>query len=276
MKGKIRSRFILRLDDEAYQRTRFSLRIRPLYMWLFVTLFIAVLLVLAGSFIIMSPLNRLLPDYLPESQRIASQQAIMRLDSMSNVLAANEAWLRNFRRVTDIDRQPADSAAYARDPEEYNPDSIPDASPLERQFVNAMEERERFNISVLAPLDADGMLFVPVAAQAYFDANARKASDPTILLPTDSPLQAIADGSVLAVFYNTQARGYTILLQHARGFVSAYAHVGSPLIVTGDAVSAGQPIALAPAPDNRAARWIQLRIWHNGTALIPYKITGNE
>lgn len=273
---KAKRRYILSLEDQAYQRTRFSVSFRPLYMWLTAAAALTVLIILAGIVILASPLSKLLPDYLPESQRMASRQAIMRVDSLNNVIVLNNAWISNFQRITDTDRRASDSIEYARDPYEYNPDSLPDASPLERQFVNAMEERERYNISVLAPLDADGMLFVPVAPQAYYDAEAIKATDPTILLPSENPVQAVADGTVLAVFFNTQARGYTILVQHARGFVSSYAHLGSPLVVTGDDVSAGQPLAFPPAPDNRANRWIQLRIWHNGTPLTPYKIVGRE
>lgn len=273
---KEKHRYTLRLEDQAYQRTRFSFRLRPLYIYLFLALLLVLTLTAGALLMLFTPLNRLMPDYLTDSQRLASQQAIMRVDSLTGILARNHAWLTNFQRLTDTDRQPVDSALYARDPGEYNPDSIPDASPQERRFVNALEERERFNISVLAPLDADGMMFVPVATRAYFDADARKASDPTVLLTFDSPVQAIADGTVLAVFFNSRALGQSVLVQHARGFVSGYYHLGTPMVVPGDAVNAGQPLASAPAPDRRGRRWIQLRIWHNGTALTPYKVIDSE
>lgn len=271
---KDRRRYILSLEDEAYQRTRFSFRFRPLYLYLAVALAVLALLLLAALLLVVSPLNRILPDYLTDSQRLASQQAIMRVDSLNQVLAQNQAWLQNFQKLTDIGRQAADSAMYARDPDEYNPDSIPDASPLERRFVTALEERERFNISVLAPLDADGMIFVPVASRAYFDAAARLSQNPTVLLPMDGPVQAIADGTVLAVFHN--ASGHNVMVQHARGFVSGYSHLGVPMVVAGDAVSAGQPLASAPPPDRHAARWIMIRIWHNGSALTPYNVIGRQ
>lgn len=276
MKDKLkdRRRYILSLEDEAYQRTRFSFRFRPAFVCLAVALAAVGLLGLAMLMLVVTPLNRLLPDYLTDSQRLASQQAIMRVDSLNQVLAQNRAWLQNFQKLTDINRMPADSTLYARDPDEYNPDSIPDASPLERRFVTALEERERFNISVLAPLDADGMIFVPVASQVYFDAKARQSQTPTVLLPMDTPVQAIADGTVLAVFYN--ASGHNVMVQHARGFVSGYSHLGIPMVVAGDDVSAGQPLASAPAPDRHAARWIQLRIWHNGSSLIPYNVIGRQ
>lgn len=90
----------------------------------------------------------------------------------------------------------------------------------------------------------------------------------------DTPVQAIADGTVLAVFYN--ASGHNVMVQHARGFVSGYSHLGTPMVVAGDDVSAGQPLASAPAPDRHAARWIQLRIWHNGSSLIPYNVIGRQ
>lgn len=273
---KEKRRYTLSLEDQAYQRTRFSCRFRPIYMYLLLVLAAAGLMTAGALLMLLTPMSRLLPDYLTDSQRLASQQAIMRVDSLNGVVARSHAWLLNFQRLTDTDRHPGDSILYARDPDEYNPDSIPDASPQERRFVNALEERERFNISVLAPLDADGMLFVPVATRAYFSADARKATDPTILLPFDSPVLAVADGTVLAVFFSSRALGQTVLVQHARGFVSGYHHLGTPLVIPGDDVNAGQPLAQAPAPDSHGKRWMQLRIWHNGSALTPYKVVGSE
>ena len=92
-----------------------------------------------------------------------------------------------------------------------------------------------------------------------------------VLLLSESPVQAIADGTVLAI-YSVPGHGNTLLVQHGRGFVSSISHAGQPLVNVGDAVNVGQPLAFAPAPDARNARWVTLRIWHNGTSLIPYDI----
>lgn len=260
----------LNLEDEAHLRRRVSIVLTPVRIWLGLSLIILLLIFVTALLLVYTPMRHLLPSYVPEAQRIEAQQALIRIDSLSRQVALTNAWIENYRRVSNpgrsvTDTEPADSISG-----DYDPDMLPDASPAEKQFVSAMDERERFNISVLAPLDADGMLFGPVSPHAYFPENSRKAVDPTILLTSDAPIQAVADGTVLAVYYHASMHGYTILIQHARGFVSSYSHAGTPLVVNGDAVNGGQPIAYPANPDSRATRWMQLRLWHNATPLVPY------
>lgn len=260
----------LNLEDEAHQRRRVSLVLTPLRIWLGLSFIILLLIFITAMLLAYTPMRHLLPSYVPEARRIEARQALMRIDSLSRQVQMTNAWIENYRRASNPERARTDTASNRTPAGEYDPNMLPDASPAEKRFVSAMDERERFNISVLAPLDADGMLFVPVSPHAYFPESARKVTDPTILLTSDSPIQAVADGSVLAVYYHASMHGYTILIQHARGFVSSYSHVGTPLVVNGDAVNGGQPIAYPPGPDSRATRWIQLRLWHNATPLVPY------
>lgn len=222
-----------------------------------------------------TPMRNLLPGHITDAQRVESQTSLLRIDSLSDALARNQAWIANFISVTDTRRQPTDSTRYAALSGAYDPDSLADATPLEKRFVSGMEERERFNISVLAPLDADGMSFAPVASGAVTTAATRKSTESEIIVQGDIPVQAIADGTVLAIFHSP-SHGYTVLVQHGRGFVSSISHLGSPLVNSGDPVSCGQPLAFAPAPDSRALRRVMLRIWHNGTPLVPYDILPPE
>lgn len=260
----------LNLEDEAHQRRHFSLVLTPTRIWLGLSLLVLLLILVTALLLVYTPMHRLLPSYVPEARRIEAQQALMRIDSLSRQVQMTNAWIENYRRASEPERPAMDTASTPTPAGDYDPDMLPDASPAEKRFVSAMDERERFNISVLAPLDADGMLFVPVSPHAYFPENARKAVDPTILLTSDAPVQAVADGTVLAVYYHASVHGYTILIQHARGFVSSYSHLGTPLVVNGDAVNGGQPIAYPANPDSRTSRWMQLRLWHNATPLVPY------
>lgn len=260
----------LNLEDEAHLRRRVSLVLTPVRICLGLALIIMLLILVTALLLAYTPLRQLLPSYVPEAQRIEAQQAMMRIDSLSRQVALTNAWIDNYRRVSNPGHYVTHTESADSITGDYDPDMLPDASPAEKRFVSAMDERERFNISVLAPLDADGMLFVPVSPHAYFPENSRKATDPTILLASDAPIQAVADGTVLAVYYHASMHGYTILIQHARGFVSSYSHVGTPLVVNGDAVNGGQPIAYPANPDSRSTRWLQLRLWHNATTLVPY------
>ena len=233
-------------------------------------------LVLAGAIIAFTPLRTLLPGYLKESQRSATEEGLLRLDSIMTVYDRNQAYINNILKVTDTDRQPGDSAAIVPESRELSDDSLMTATVEEQRFVSQMEERERFNISVLAPLAADGLLFSPVSAEAIFTAESKTSEEGVVVIPRDGSIQSAADGSVIALYYSAPDRGFVIVIQHNRGFVTSYTHTGTPLVGVGDYVNAGQAIALAPSPDSKDRRTFIIRMWHNGLPIIPYDYLGNS
>lgn len=272
---KLRGKYRITVEDESHLRTVMDRRVPVGYL----LAACAVGVLLLGMFVAMlagwHPLGRTMTQTESEALRVASQTSALRLDSLSAVLARDRAWIENFQRVADTRREATDSARYASavTAGDYNPDSLADASREERRFVSSLEERERFNISVLAPLDADGMTFALPASGATPTAASRAAKETELLMPADVPVQAIADGTVVAMFQRP-GQGHTIVVQHGRGFVSSMSHTGAPLVSVGDAVNAGQPLAFAPAADARHVRRIFIRMWHNGTALVPMEMFG--
>lgn len=236
---------------------------------------LAVMLVVAGMFVTLTPLRTLLPGYMKASQRSATEEGLMRLDSLMTAYEVNRAYIDNYLRVTDTGRQPGDSAAVVPSASELPPDSLMTPTVEERRFVSQMEERERFNISVLAPLAADAIMFSPVAAEGVFTADSRQSETGTVIVPPDESIQCVADGSVVALYSSAAERGTVIVIQHRGGFISSYGGVGTPLVGVGDNVNSGQAIALNPGPDSRGVRRVAVRMWHNGLAIVPYDYIGH-
>ncbi|MCM1368925.1 MAG: M23 family metallopeptidase [Candidatus Amulumruptor caecigallinarius] len=230
---------------------------------------------ISGLIIWVTPLKTLLPGYMKESQRAQTEEALLRLDSIRDAYERNRLFIANYLHVTDPERNLPDSVSIAAAGEGNPSDSLMEASKLEREFVSAMEERERFNISVLAPLAAEGILFSPVSADGVFSTDSRNSTEGDVILGSDAGVLAAADGSVIAVYYSIADSGYVVVVQHARGFVSSYLHVGAPLVGVGDTLYAGQIIALAPAPDSKGTRKFNVRMWHNGLPVIPYQFVGS-
>lgn len=275
MKEK-KHRYRVRIEDESYLVTIFD---RSLGRWSILAISVCAalsMLGLAALLLMLTPLHTLLPGYMKEEQRSASEDNLLRLDSLRTVYESNQAYIDNFLRIYDTDRMPSDSSAVTALNVELTPDSLLPPSPAEKRFVGIMEERERYNISVLAPLAADGMMFSPVCDAGVFTAASRNDERGDILIPTNGAIHAIADGSVLASYYSNPDHGYVVLLQHPRGFASKYSSVGSPFVSAGDQVISGQVIAAAPAPDSRGRRSINLMIWHNGLPVIPFKYVGGD
>lgn len=231
-------------------------------------------LLCSGVIIWLTPLRTLLPGYLKESQRSATEEGLLRLDSLMEAFEVNNTYIENYLRVTDTERTPADSASVTPASRDLTSDSLMTASSAEQRFVSQMEERERFNISVLAPLAADGITFSPVTADGIFTSASRTEEEGEIIMPADESIQCAADGSVIALYHSIPDHGYVIVVQHPRGFASSYAGTGTPLVGIGDNVSSGQIIALSPSPDSKGVRKFRVRMWHNGLAIVPYDYLG--
>lgn len=272
MKKKRKYRIII--EDESHLSTLAETRLSRSALAGVAAGVLAVCVSIAVIIIMFTPLRTLLPGYMNNSQRVATEDNLMRLDSLSEEYSTNQAYIDNCLKVLDENRVPSDSSAEAMLTRGLIPDSLTGASAIEAAFVSRMEEKERFNISVLAPLAADGMLFSPVSPDGIFTMDSRASDTGTVIVPEAEPVQSSADGSVVASYYSWAGRGYELVILHDRGFMTAYSHVGAPLVTTGDIVNSGQAVAMAPEPDRNGRREFSIRMWHDGLPVIPYEYVG--
>lgn len=268
-------RYRIKIEDESRLTTIFEVILRPRGLVLVVLAGAAGFVVLGALLVMVTPLRSLLPGYLKQSERSATEVGILRLDSIATAYEQNQRFFASVMRVLDTDRVPNDTAGLAVSPDKLSADSLMATSSAERAFVDAMKERERFNISVLAPLAADGMIFAPVSPNAVFLAQSRGDTEAEILLPADEPVRSVADGAVLASYYSPADGGYVVIVQHPKGFVSRLSRLGRPLVAAGDQVNSGQVVALPPPPDRRSQRRLRVMMWHNGVPLVPFDYIGN-
>lgn len=267
-------KYKITVEDESHLTDVLTIRTTRLRLTALAVACGVVSLTVAGVLIALTPIRTLLPCYMKESQRSATEVGLLRLDSLMQAYEKNEQFIRNFMTVTDTERTPGDSAKVEIVSRELASDSLSTASKLEQKFVSTMEERERFNISVLAPLAADGVSFSPITTEGVFTSASRTEQVGEVILAPDESVHSVADGTVIAIYRSGAGKGYVITVQHTRGFVTSYGGTGTPMVGQGDIVNAGQTLALAPSPDKHGARKISVRMWHNGMALVPYDYLG--
>lgn len=210
-----------------------------------------------------TPLRRLMPGALDSDLRSRYVATALRVDSLERVVSAERTYVENL--VAIISGQETDSTDYtAVDmPVTAAPgDTLPAAGEAERAFVRAYDEENRFNLSVLAPIAAEGMVFgsplstavhaIPVAGGGV-SVNPRRAV----------PVAATYRGTVTGVYHNPDGTS-TIVVQHPNDFVSVYGGVGDVFVERGQRVSPGQRLAHT---STRVP--LVFELWHNGTALDP-------
>ncbi len=228
----------------------------------------AAFLVAAVLVVAFTPLRRLLPGSLDDTRREAVEQRLLRLDSLQRLSELNAAYLADITRVADHLRPAVDTAGRAARKAVYS-DSLLAPLPAEARFVASVAEREKFNLSVIAPLAGGSVMFYPPDEGAVAASESRGSMRQKILMPPDATVGALADGTVVAVYYAPEERGYSVVTQHGRGFLSRYSRLGSPLVAVGDVVAGGQALALPLSAPGRRGDVIYLEMWHNGTSLPP-------
>ena len=123
----------------------------------------------------------------------------------------------------------------------------------------------------------DGMFRLPVEGQRTsgfgmrlhpMDHEERLHSGMDIAAPTGTPIQAAAAGQV--VFSGTQAGyGNVVVIEHAEGYATLYAHNTENLVSVGTTVSQGQPIATVGSTGRSTGSHVHFEVRKDGKRLDP-------
>lgn len=242
--------------------------------WILLMASSAILLMAIGALLcFLTPLRNLLPGYLKASERAATMEQHLRLDSLRNAYDVNKAYIENIYNVLD----PASPTEIPRDTHdaEIDPDSLLAATPEELRFAAMMRERDKYNISVIAPLAAESMTFLAVNDASVITEKSKSSEKAEIVLPRGATVAAIAEGTVIAISQSIKdGGGASVIIQHPKGFLSRCSRLGSVNVEAGERVSAGQVIAMSSAGNGIRGEFVNLEMWHNGTPVVPYEYIG--
>ncbi len=274
---RARSRCTISIENESRLENVFRVSVSPLKLILMATGVICVLLFLGAFLLYISPAHSLLPGYLKDSERAESEEQHMRLDSLQMAYNANEAFISNFLSLLDTDRNVTrENHNEINDSILSSTDSILPTSMEELNFVALMRERDKFSISVIAPLAAESLMFSQINDESVFSEDTKKSTKAKVILSKHSPISAIADGTVIAVSRTLRDGGASILIQHSKGFLSRCSRLGVVLVEPGEHVTGGQVIAMTASGNARKNEFINVEMWHNGTPLVPYEYIGDS
>lgn len=273
VKGKLRkkagyknpARFRLDFIKENTYNRIWSVRMTRAKVVMATAATVAAVAALIFVLIVFTPLRQLVPGTLKGDLRARYLDEALRIDSLENVVATNDAYISNILAVL----APPDSVAPlpavgAAATQAATPtDTLLSASEAERAFVRRYEAEERFNLSVLAPIAAEGMLFTtPVGGTAYeaeSSADGARFSSGRLTAAT-----AVYRGTVVGVYIADDGVGRSVTVQHPNDFVTVYSGLDDIFVRRGDKLVAGQRIGHA-----KEGRPFFFELWHGGTALDP-------
>ncbi len=272
---KTRSRYRLIFEDEGRLENIASVSASG-PKWLAGSIVVLIFIMVIGALVtFLTPARRLLPGYLKESERSATEMQLVRLDSIRMAYETNAAFIENLQFVLNPTLHKRDTVAAPAQSSRMSSDSLLPTSREEAKFAAMMREREKYNVSVVAPLAAESMMFSPVNAESVVSQSSKSEKKAEIILAAKSTVSAIADGTVIAVSQSLKDGGTVVIIQHPKGFLSRLSRLGSVLVEPGDIVTGGQIIALSNRGNAHNGEIINLEMWHNGNPLIPYEYIGD-
>lgn len=266
-----RRKYIVRIEDATRLREIGALEFSPFRLALCVTGCVIALAGMAAVLFTLTPLRSLLAqeERYTEADLKAIQTLAMRVDSLRYLTELNDSFLTNVNRVLDIDRMPDDSLRAGVLLTYLPVDSLMTGSPAERRFVATMEEKENYNLKVLSPIAAEGMIFSSPVDGGIVAEESQNRFMVRFIAPVGAGVSAVADGNVVDTYYSSGT--YKILVQHPNGFMSRYSDVGTPLVENGARVYSGQLISLPKDGHGAAsaAAPVGVEMWHDGTPVYP-------
>lgn len=265
---KTPKKFRLTFFNENTFNTVWSIKMSQAKVILSIIIIIIAIACIVSTIIVSTPIRTLLPGYLKTSQRQENIINSMRIDSLSTNVNINNAYLSN---IIDILTDNIDTTSIAfslkSDTITYIPiDSIINTSSTERQFIQQFEDQEKFNLSVLAPIAAEGMMFyTPVYGATIKDNNPTFSLE--IIAPSHSPISAIYNGTIIDSYYLPNI-GNVIIIQHPNDFISKYSGISETFSSKGEKVTTGQRIGLS-YQSSKNKQPLTFELWHKGTQLNP-------
>ena len=277
---KLNKKYRITVEDESSLQKKLNLSARLPVLIIIITICLFAALAVGMLIMIYTPLKNGLPGYLKESERTATEQQHLRLDSLAKVYEVNEVYINsilNALNPTENERE-LKNDTISRKPVALKLDSLLPLSPEENAFMEDIRERDKYNISYASPAAAQSMMFGSVSNAAVISEESKNKYQAELLIPIGEPIHTVAEGKVISMASSPRYSGaYEIIIQHPKGFLSKTGRLKNLMVKPGDHVWAGQIIASGTAKDGAKSNKIIFELWHDGDPLIPSQyLNGGE
>lgn len=234
---------------------------------IFTSISIGVFLTIAHT-----PLKEYIPGYDSSELRQKAIQNLFTTDSLITLYNQNSNYLNAIKSVLleDVSFQDPELSKENRLNElEPNESFIPLV--IEDSLLRALVAKEdKYNPNEKTEVGLTDFLLSPakgLISQAFNPEESHFAVD--IVLEENTPIKAIADGTVIFAEWSAQT-GYVIILEHASGFLSVYKHNADLNKKQGDAVSGGEVIASAGNTGEFTTGFhLHFELWMEGYPMNP-------
>lgn len=230
-------------------------------------------------FIVFTPVKRLIPGYGDTTSHTELLKLNEKIEALEKEAAIHKTYTEGFRKRLVADVETVEDVEAGSN---FIPDSVANVKRIredemlrkEMELEDLLLERELLaksaNIST-REIPLEQMFFVPPLnglVSAGFDADIKHYGI-DILAPKNTPVKSIMDGYVITSDWTLET-GNTISVQHPNNVISSYKHNSVLLKKIGDAVKAGEALAIIGNTGTLSnGPHLHFELWHKGKAVDP-------
>jgi len=259
------------LNEDTFEE-RFAIKLTRLNVFVIMSLLTILLIVGTTVLIAYTPLREYIPGYSSTSLKKKATELNYKTDSLQQVIIENEKYLESIKRVLTGDLSVVeinnDSIIQAAELDITEDDLTPSTEDL--RLREKVDKEDKYSLFESATSRANFVLFPPASgtiSEGYNVNEKHFAVD--IVVAIDTPIKAIADGTVILAEWTTQT-GYVIIIDHGNGLISAYKHNASLTKAQGDLVKSGEVIAISGnTGELTTGPHLHFELWNDGYPIDP-------
>ena len=269
---RLKYKYKLSVINETSYEEVFNFRLSQLHVLTALSVLAVILVVLTILLIAFTDLREFIPGYPDGNMRQMIAQNALRVDSLENELLKRDRFFKSIRLVlnggdtTSLERSREDTARYRNDTIRFQ------ISEQENEFRAAIEERERFNLSLgMKEQNHDYYHFFPpvegIVTQSFDEKKRHYGTD--IVAKANAKVAAVLDGVVIFTDWTVKT-GYVIQVQHTNDLISVYKHNSILLKKQGDYVRAGEVLGVVGnTGEESSGPHLHFLLWRAGNPLNP-------
>ena len=269
---RLKYKYKLSVINETSYEEVFNFRLSQLHVLTALSVLAVILVVLTILLIAFTDLREFIPGYPDGNMRQMIAQNALRVDSLENELVKRDRFFKSIRLVlnggdtTSLERSREDTARYRNDTIRFQ------ISEQENEFRAAIEERERFNLSLgMKEQNHDYYHFFPpvegIVTQSFDEKKRHYGTD--IVAKANAKVAAVLDGVVIFTDWTVKT-GYVIQVQHTNDLISVYKHNSILLKKQGDYVRAGEVLGVVGnTGEESSGPHLHFELWRAGNPLNP-------
>ena len=269
---RLKYKYKLSVINETSYEEVFNFRLSQLHVLTALSVLAVILVVLTILLIAFTDLREFIPGYPDGNMRQMIAQNALRVDSLENELLKRDRFFKSIRLVlnggdtTSLERSREDTARYRNDTIRFQ------ISEQENEFRAAIEERERFNLSLgMKEQNHDYYHFFPpvegIVTQSFDEKKRHYGTD--IVAKANAKVAAVLDGVVIFTDWTVKT-GYVIQVQHTNDLISVYKHNSILLKKQGDYGRAGEVLGVVGnTGEESSGPHLHFELWRAGNPLNP-------